>query len=159
MAALSPAAQYAAAELFRGTMVRHSVTAYREDASFDPQPVCFTGDAWRGYVPIKLPDTICVEERLPPGAAAVLINRTHTYRDLYLPVDAQEKQLFEAIDGQRTLGEIVEKHSHPNTVRALFERLWWYDQVVFDASRAGENSTPAEAECSAGIVTGSKRYQ
>ena len=34
-------------------------------------------------MPIRLPDTICVQERLPPGAAGVLINQTHTYRDLY----------------------------------------------------------------------------
>jgi hypothetical protein len=27
--------------------------------------------------------------------------------------------------------------------RTFFERLWWYDQVVFDASQRGENSAPA----------------
>jgi len=146
MATLSPAEQYAAAELFRGTMVTHSAVVYRDDSTVAQQPVRFGGDAWRNYVPIKMPDTICVEERLPPGAAAVLINRTHTYRDLYLPVGVQEKQLFDAIDGQRTLGEIAEKHGYLNTARALFERLWWYDQVVFDASRAMENPASAEKE-------------
>ena len=75
------------------------------------------------------------EERLPPGAAAVLINRTHTYTDLYLPIDAQEKNLFAAIDGERTIGEIAREHVTSDTARAFFERLWWYDQVVFDASR------------------------
>ena len=38
-------------------------------------------------------------ERLPPGVAAVLINRSHTYRDIYLPIDAREKRMFDAIDG------------------------------------------------------------
>jgi hypothetical protein len=39
-----------------------------------------------------MPDTIAVQERLPPGAAAVLINRTHTYTDMYLLIDAQQKK-------------------------------------------------------------------
>jgi hypothetical protein len=38
-----------------------------------------------------MPDTICVQERLPPGAPAVLINRNHTYTDIYLPINAQQK--------------------------------------------------------------------
>jgi hypothetical protein len=74
---------------------------------------------------------------VPPGAAAVLINQTHTYADLYLPIDAQQEQKFDLIDGERTVGEIARSHAKPDTARALFERLWWYDQVVFDASRIG----------------------
>jgi hypothetical protein len=69
------------------------------------------------------------------GAAAVLINRGHTYTDLYLPIDAREKQLLDAIDGERTLGEIGRGCGNLDVVRGLFERLWWYDQVVFDGSR------------------------
>jgi SAM-dependent methyltransferase len=72
-------AQYAAVELFRGTMVRHSTVVYRDDRPANAQPISFDGDAWLDYVPLRLPDTICVEQRLPPGAAAVLINQTHTY--------------------------------------------------------------------------------
>jgi len=143
MAELSLEEQYAAVELFRGTMVRHSVVAYRDDSPCGPQPVSFANDAWSGYVPIKMSDTICVQERLPPGAAAVLINRTHTYKDLYMPINAAEKRLFDAIDGKRTIGEIAREHGHLDTARALFERLWWYDQVVFDASRCKD--LPLEA--------------
>ena len=69
----------------------------------------FAGETWLRYVPIRVPDTICVQERLPPGAAGVLINQTHTYRDLYLPITASEKRLFDAIDGNRSIGDIVEK--------------------------------------------------
>src|SRR4029077_7195455 len=91
LAQLSPAEQYAAVELFRGTMVRHSVIAYRDDSPGDAQLISFAGDAWLGYVPLRMPDTICVQERLPPGAAGVLINQTHTYRDLIMPIDSTEK--------------------------------------------------------------------
>ena len=135
MAQLSLAEQYAAVELFRGTMVRHSAVVYRDDAPGDLQRISFAGDAWRSYVPIRMPDTICVQERLPPGAVAVLINRTHTYSDLYVPIDAQQKKLFDAIDGERTIGDIGQEHGHFDTARVLFERLWRHDQVVFDASR------------------------
>jgi SAM-dependent methyltransferase len=142
MAQLPLAEQYAAVELFRGTMVRHSVVAYRDDSPGSRQPVRFEGDAWLGYVPIRMSDTICVQERLPAGAAGVLINQTHTYRDLYMPIDSTEKGLFDAIDGDSSIGEIVErtlasarKKVQPGMARAFFERLWWYDQVVFDSSR------------------------
>jgi SAM-dependent methyltransferase len=135
MAQLPAAEQYAAVELFRGTMVRHSVAVYKDDVPGAPQPVSFTGDAWPGYVPIRTPDTVCLQERLPEGAAAVLINRNHTYTDLYLPIDAKEMRLFGAIDGKRTIGEIAGADRDSKAVRSLFERLWWYDQVVFDVSR------------------------
>ena len=133
-------------ELFRGTMVRHSTVVYRDDRPANAQPVHFDDDTWLDYVPLRLPDTICVQQRLPPGAAAVLINQTHTYTDLYLPIDAHQKGLFDSIDGERTIGEIARKHGDPDTARALFERLWWYDQVVFDAPR--RQSLPSEAKAS-----------
>ena len=142
MVQLPMAEQYAAVELFRGTMVRHSAVVYRNDNLGGPQRVSFAGDAWPGYVPIRMSDTICVQERLPSGAAAVLINQTHTFRDLYLPVTAEEKPLLDAIDGNRSVGDIMARTLSPSQetaqldiARTFFERLWWYDQVVFDASR------------------------
>jgi len=143
IAQLPLAEQYAAVELFRGTMLRHSAVLYRDDGPNLPHRIRFAGDAWPGYVPLRMPDTICVQERLPPGAAGVLINQSHTYTDLYLPIDALEKKLFDAIDGQRTIGEIAREYGQPDAARALFEQLWWYDQVVFDASRLPEQELDA----------------
>jgi SAM-dependent methyltransferase len=133
--------QSAVAELFRGTMVTHSAVIYRDDSTVAQQPVSFDGDAWHNYVPIRMPDTICVQERLPAGAAGVLINQTHTYTDLYLPIDVQEKKLFDAINGECTISEIAGEYGHRNDVCAFFERLWWYDQVVFDASQLSRRKT------------------
>src|SRR5215813_9841457 len=142
LAQLSSAEQYAAVELFRGTMIRHSMVAYRDDCPGGPQPVTFAGDAWLRYVPLRMPDTICVQERLPEGAAGVLINQTHAYRDLIFPIDSTGKRLFDAIDGRASVGGIV-KSTLPSSrtklqldmARSFFEKLWWHDQVVFDASR------------------------
>ena len=142
MAQLSLAEQYAAVELFRGTMVRHSAIVYRNDRSVASQPISFAGDTWLGYVPIRMSETICVQERLPPGAAAVLINQNHTYTDIFLTISSTEKRLFDAIDGDRNIGDILEttlpssrRQLWLDATRAFFERLWWHDQVVFDTSQ------------------------
>ena len=139
LAQLPEAEQAAAVELFRGTMVSHSFLAFRDDRPGERRPIKFDDDGWLGYVPIRLPETISMQKKLPPGAAAVLINQEHTYTDLILPVDANEKRLFDAIDGKRNIDAIIhdtlpENDSH-EWVGSFFERLWQYDQVVFDASK------------------------
>ena len=91
------------------------------------------------YVPVRMSETICVQDRLP---AAVLINQNHTFTDLLLTIDAPEKLMFDAIDGTRTIGAILEatlpssQGQRQPDARTFFERLWWHDQVVFDASRS-----------------------
>jgi len=133
LAQLPWAEQHAAVELFRGTMLRHSAVLYRDDGARAARQASFAGDAWQRYVPIRMPDTVCVEENLPRGAAAVLINRNHSYRDIYLPIDAREKAWFDAIDGRRTIADIAHARDAQEEARVLFERLYWHDQVVFDA--------------------------
>jgi hypothetical protein len=143
IASLAPQLQHAAVELFRGTMFSHSLIAYRDDRSGESQPITFAGDRWREYIPIALPTTVRVRERLPPGSVAVLINRSHTFTDLILTVDSFEDRLFGAIDGSRTLAEILQfaplEGDGERRALSFFERLWQYDQVVFDASRADES--------------------
>jgi SAM-dependent methyltransferase len=150
LTALPSRQQYAAVELFRGTMVSHSIIAYRDDSADESQPITFAGDRWRGYVPIKLPWTACVRERLPLGSVAVLINRSHTFTDLILTVDSFEDQLLGAIDGRRTLAQILQfalpdAESESRALR-FFERLWQYDQIVFDASRIDASLRDREEE-------------
>ncbi len=132
---LTAEAQYAAVELFRGTMVRHGVVAYRKDRPAQGASVDFEGEAWLGYTPIRLPDTLAVRERLPPGAAAILINRNHTYTDLYLPINARQERLLAAIDGKRTIAEVCGVRGDQSLARAFFQQLWRWDHVVFDTSR------------------------
>ncbi len=140
MALLPLAEQYSAVEFFRGTMVRHSAVVYRDDTPGGSPAVSFAGDAWRRYKPIRMPETVCVQERVPPGYAAVLINQTHTCKDILLAISATEKRLFDAIDGSRTIGDLAEttlppsQGQSPMDARNFFERLWWHDHVVFDAS-------------------------
>jgi len=144
--------QYAAVELFRGNMLRHNLIVYRDDRPGGNDPPGFEGDGWPEYVPISLPDTILVKKRLPPGAAAVLINQAHEDPDLFLPVDGYELRLFEAIDGVRTIRELIQQtaisgsdnvHGHHEVGRQLFERLYWFGQVIFNATLANYSKQPA----------------
>jgi SAM-dependent methyltransferase len=142
LTALAAPEQYAAVELWRGSMARHSPIVGLKETARDSRAIQFDGDRWRSFVPIRLPNTLCIQERLPPGAAAVLLNQSHTHTDLVLPVDVLEKRLFDAIDGRRSIAGIVEQLRERRNgdrswerARAFFERLWAYDQVVFDASQ------------------------
>jgi hypothetical protein len=134
--ALPPHVQHAAAELFRGTMTQHRLIAYGNDRTRDEQAIGFTGERWQAYVPIRLPWALCIRERLPPGSSAVLLNPVHQHRDLILPINSTEDRLLGQIDAVRTLGDIVPGADANQSARALqfFERLWQYDQIVFDAS-------------------------
>jgi len=137
LAALPERDQYAEMELWRGLMSNHSVVVHRSDLNGDESKVRFDDERCLGYVPIRQPWTICVQERLPPGVTGALINQTHLFDDLYLFIDAQEKQLFERIDGRRSVSEIVENvEGAVERAKGFFEKLWWYDQIVFDTSKA-----------------------
>ena len=116
--------------------MRHSAIAYRDDNVGVPR-ISFDHDAWLGYIPIRGPDTVTVRERLPPGVAAILINRAHSHTDIFLPVYPRETRLLEAIDGKRTIREMLASEAERDTARSLFKRLWWHDQVVFDAAPRG----------------------
>ena len=137
LAALAPPLQHAAVELLRGTMTKHSFIAYRDDRAGPSQPITFDGDAWRGWVPLRLPWTLSIRDRVPPGSAAVLINRAHTYPDLALPIDAAQARVLEAIDGNRSVDQILRDAARGNSdeqARRFIEQLWEYDQIAFDAT-------------------------
>jgi hypothetical protein len=132
---LPPPLQHAAVELLRGTMTRHSFIAYRDDQPGEAQPIRFDDDAWRSYVPLCLPWTMCIRDRIPPGSAAVLINPAHTYPDLALPITAAQDRVLAAINGTRSVDEALRCAGGPfsdEVGRSFIERLWEHDQIVFD---------------------------
>ncbi len=129
---LPVAEQYAATELFRGTMFRHSFIAYHKTIAPNPQAIDFQSDAWFGYVPFRLPETIYLRERLPEGATAVLINRAHTFTDLFLPIDAEQDKIYQLINGARTVGEIYESTGRSEEFRSFLALLWRQDQIIFE---------------------------
>jgi SAM-dependent methyltransferase len=131
LAALPEREQYIEMELWRGLMANHSFVVHASDNA----KIRFDEDHYLRYVPVRMPWTTCIQERLPPGAAGVLVNQTHLFNDLFLIIDPQEKQMFDAIDGRRSIATIVDEVSAPQA-RDFFEQLWRYDQVVFDTSQS-----------------------
>lgn len=131
LAALPEREQYIEMELWRGLMSNHSVVVHPREAN--NEKVNFDDDRYVSYVPIRLPWTICVQDRIPPGAAGVLANQTHLFQDLFLIINPREKEMFDRIDGHHSIAEIADS---ADDARGFFEKLWWYDQVVFDTSKA-----------------------
>lgn len=118
--------QFAALELFRGVMTRHSFIAHRSDDASPAFRLSF--DDCGHFVPIRPSTVIAVEERLPRGAAAALLNRAHEFTDLVMFVDSDELVLFDNIDGRRSIDDL-----EPARID-FFRRLFDHDLVVFDAS-------------------------
>ncbi len=116
--------QYAAMELFRGTMLRHSFIAGLAD---DPTTDVRFDEAWQRLVPHRTTTSIAVTQRVPPPWTAALLNRAHTDRDIVLFVSHHQHRVFEAIDGRTSCGEL-------GADREFFERLWQHDLIVVDTS-------------------------
>lgn len=135
LAALPEREQYIEMELLRGLMANHSFVAYRNDN--EGAKIRFDDESYWRYVPVRQPWTMCIQERIPPGAAGALVNKMHLFDDLYVLINAQEKQIYDAIDARRSVAEIVEMVEGASPVaREFFEKLWRYDQVVFNTSKA-----------------------
>lgn len=137
LAALPERELYIAMELWRGLMPNHSFVAHRDDMKKNGQKISFDDERYLRYVPVRLPWTLCVQDRLPPGAAGILVNQMHIFNDLFLFLTEPEKKVVDAIDGRRSVSEIVESfpESAPEA-REFFEKLWRYDQIVFDTTKA-----------------------
>jgi hypothetical protein len=91
---------------------------------------------------VRLPWTLCIRDRVPAGAAAVLINPAHAYSDLALPIGAAQERVFRLIDGRHSLDEILRQSAAAvgaDEARGFVEQLWDYDQIVLDTagSQAG----------------------
>jgi SAM-dependent methyltransferase len=138
LSSLPSLAQHAAMELLRGTMDRHAFVAYRDDRAAASQPIAFDGDAWRSHVPVGLPWSRYLRERAPAGFSAVLINPNHIYPDLAFLIEPKQERLLAALDGERSVGEILESARgamSDEEGRQFMKRLWEYDHIVFDAKR------------------------
>jgi SAM-dependent methyltransferase len=127
--------RYTQMELWRGLMTNHDFVVQHSDAKNNGK-VRFDDEEHLRYVPVRRAWTMCTTDQLPPGAAGVLLNQTHLFTDLFLPIREHEKQMYDAIDGRRSISEIVEMvDGESQEARDFFEKLWWYDQAVFDTSR------------------------
>jgi SAM-dependent methyltransferase len=131
VAGLAPCEQFAAIELFRGNMLRHSAVICKNNHKERLNTEVFEGNAWFNMVPILFPNTVFVTEHLPKGAVAVLINPTHTQTDIYLPVTAEQLRIVKLIDGVNPCGEMASHSDGCESLRSTLKALWQHDLVVF----------------------------
>ena len=127
--------QFIEMELWRGLITNHDFIVYPRGRK-RPFAVDFRGDRLPAYIPIRRPWTTCIEERLPPEAAGALLNQAHLFNDLFILIDEREKRIYDAIDGRRSVAEILAGDKLTGSVRDFFEKLWWHDQVVFETTGA-----------------------
>lgn len=127
IAALPRDEQFAALELFRGTMTTHTVVAFADDDGSTSTLDFSSADA-RSWVPLRAPTAVAVRERLPPGVSAALINQAHTSSDIVMFASDRELACFEAIDGARRIGDLGGDGA------AIVERMYRHDLVVIDAT-------------------------
>ncbi|MGI9608666.1 MAG: class I SAM-dependent methyltransferase [Acidimicrobiia bacterium] len=125
--------QFAAMELLRGTLTRHSTILYREGRVVDPfQSESSVSES----VPIRVPESVLIKENLPDGVSAVLLNQAHHDGDLYMPLTTDEERLLEGIEGESTVGELAaESGADLSDVCRFLEKGWIGDHFVFDSSR------------------------
>jgi SAM-dependent methyltransferase len=137
LASLPERDQYTEMELWRGLISNHDFLVQRSDARND-RTISFDNEQYLSYVPIRRSWTVCMDDKdqIPPGSAGVLLNQTHLFPDLFVVVKEREKQIFEAIDGRRSISEIVETVEGASPLaRDFFRKLWWNDQIVFDTAK------------------------
>ena len=119
-------------------MTKHDFIAYRDDRAGDSQPISFDGERWLAYVPLRLPWTLMRSRAAAPGAAAGLSTGL-TLTPISLSLNAAQERVFSAIDGKRPSTNFAggRKGECSSQGREFFERLWRYDQIVFDATGSG----------------------
>ncbi|NNF44653.1 MAG: class I SAM-dependent methyltransferase [Phycisphaerales bacterium] len=126
LATLPPAAQAAAVELLRGTLITHTV-ATRPAAATPPTLVLDPADDRFGHqVPLMFPGVAI--DRGPDGV--VVGHGNHREADLALPLTNAEAAVLDAIDGSRSVDDLVASAGARDAGRRLFVRLWEHDAIL-----------------------------
>jgi hypothetical protein len=137
IAALPALRQLAVTELFRGSLLAHTVLACRDDRPPAGYTIDFVGDDWLRFIPIRNPGLAIETSNLPEPAAARLCWHVHDDPEICLLLADDEARLFDAIDGALTISQILEtvEWAHTPTAlaraRDLFDGLWSRDYAWF----------------------------
>jgi hypothetical protein len=123
-------------ELFRGNLRTHTVIACRDDRPVESHAVRFTGRDWLGFKPIRNPGLEIDAGPFPDDGVARLSWAAHDDPAISLIVDETQARLFDAIDGRRSIEQILEaaasRAADPErAAQAFFHALWRRDFVWF----------------------------
>ena len=145
LARLPPSEQYAAVELLRGNMLRHNLIVYRDDVAPGSCPVSTATSGWT--------TCRCACRRLSACRIDCRLARPRCSSIRGIPTlicfcpsmprrCGWSKRSMAGAPSPRSSGGLRRLHASSNRLRKqaheLFERLWWYDQIVFETSRKDE---------------------
>ena len=136
------AEQYAAIELFRGTMVRHSLIAHRNDADYQQVRSALPVTPGLSMYPSGYLTPSVSKSGFRPGPRPFSSTRLTATRISFCrsiqPKSCYSTLLTESRTSARSWTQrclsLRSAATNFEVVRSFFERLWWHDQVVFDAS-------------------------
>ena len=142
--------QFALAELYRGSMASHEVVVCRDERSPASWRVGFDGGDWPRYVPIRNPALGISEQDLPAKTAARLHWESHAFPGINALVDSLQARLFNAVDGRRTISEVVsnagaqfDEPAAREYARNFFRSMWIFDYFWFRTPCPSEDEHPA----------------
>ena len=135
---LPPSEQYAITELLRGDIKKHVFIACRDDRPVAEYAIDFSGEDWRRFVPIRNPGLEASRDNLPPAGIARLRWAVHDYPEIAAVVDDNQARLFDLVNGERTIAEIVAASAITGVAagpgeyaRNFFESMWDFDYFWF----------------------------
>ena len=149
--------QFAVAELYRGSMATHEVVVCRDDRPTASWRVGFDGSDWPRYVPIRNPGLGISEQNLPAKAVARLHWESHTFPEISALVDSLQARLFNAVDGCRTISEVVsqagaefDEPAAREYTRNFFRSMWVFDYFWFRTACQSEDTHTAVGKVTEG---------
>ena len=149
--------QFAVAELYRGSMATHEVVVCRDDRPTASWRVGFDGSDWPRYVPIRNPGLGISEQNLPAKAVARLHWESHTFPEINVLVDSLQARLFNAVDGCRTIAQVVshagaefDEPAAREYARNFFRSMWVFDYFWFRTACRSEDTHTAVGKVTEG---------
>ena len=138
-------------------MASHEVVVCRDDRPAASWRVGFDGSDWPGYVPIRNPGLTISEQDLPTKAVARLQWASHAFPEINALVDSLQARLFNAVDGCRTISEVVshagaefDEPAAREYARNFFRSMWVFDYFWFRTACRSENTHTAVGKVTEG---------
>jgi hypothetical protein len=138
---------FALTDLFRGNLRTHTAIACRDDRPARSYAVSFAGRDWLAFQPIRNPGLEIDIGHFPGDGVARLCWAAHEDPAISLIVDERQARLFDAIDGNRSIGQILEaaapRVSDPGGfAQGFFHAMWCRDFVWFQIPAASDAGGP-----------------
>ena len=128
--AMPEADQFALTEAFRGSIHTHFFVACRDDRPEETFKIDLNAPDWKQLIPVRAFSLRLSKEDLPDDRHVGWIAwKNHAFKEIRLPVTPIQAQIFNLIDNERTIQEIMDG-SGIESDRETLERL---AQVFFAA--------------------------